>query len=85
MAASSSPTRLSNFEADYLCFVSVGASAKRLPSSVGKRVVRIFPNAGAAVVRALCVETNETGLKDNRYPNMSFLAEQKKEALRLAA
>ncbi len=30
-------------------------------------------------------ETHETWLEDNRYLNMTFLAEQKKELLRLAA
>jgi transposase-like protein len=51
------------------------------------RVVRIFPNAESCLrlVRALCVETHETWLEDNRYLNMSLLAEQKKELLRLAA
>ena len=37
------------------------------------------------LIRALCVETHETWLEDNRYLNMTFLAEQKKELLRLAA
>lgn len=51
------------------------------------RVVRIFPNAESCLrlVRALCVETHETWLEDNRYLNMTLLAEQKKELLRLAA
>lgn len=51
------------------------------------RVVRIFPNAESCLrlVRALCVETHETWLEDSRYLNMSLLAEQKKELLRLAA
>ena len=51
------------------------------------RVVRIFPNAQSCLrlIRALCVETHEGWLEDNRYLNMSLLAEQKKEALRLAA
>ncbi|HRQ15135.1 MAG TPA: IS256 family transposase [Promineifilum sp.] len=51
------------------------------------RVVRIFPNAESCLrlIRALCVETHETCLEDNRYLNMSLLAEQKKELLRLAA
>lgn len=51
------------------------------------RVVRIFPNVESCLrlVRALCVETHETWLEDNRYLNMSLLAEQKKELLRLAA
>jgi transposase-like protein len=51
------------------------------------RVVRIFPNAESCLrlVRALCVETHEAWLEDNRYLNMTLLAEQKKELLRLAA
>lgn len=51
------------------------------------RVVRIFPNAESCLrlVRALCVETHETWLEDSRYLNMTLLAEQKKELLRLAA
>ena len=51
------------------------------------RVVRIFPNADSCLrlIRALCVETHETWLEDSRYLNMMLLAEQKKEALRLAA
>ena len=51
------------------------------------RVVRIFPNVDSCLrlIRALCVETHETWLEDNRYLNMSLLMEQKKEALRLAA
>lgn len=51
------------------------------------RVVRIFPNAESCLrlVRALCVETHETWLEDSRYLNMSLLAEQKKELMRLAA
>ncbi len=51
------------------------------------RVLRIFPNAESCLrlVRALCVETHETWLEDNRYLNMTLLAEQKKELLRLAA
>ncbi len=51
------------------------------------RVVRIIPNVDSCLrlIRALCVETHETRLEDNRYLNMSLLAEQKKEALRLAA
>ena len=51
------------------------------------RVVRIFPNAESCLrlVRALCVETHETWLEDSRYLNMTLLAEQKKEALRLVA
>ncbi|MEW5790629.1 MAG: IS256 family transposase [Pseudomonadota bacterium] len=51
------------------------------------RVVRIFPNAESCLrlIRALCVETHEAWLEDSRYLNMTLLAEQKKEALRLAA
>lgn len=51
------------------------------------RVVRIFPNSASCLrlVRALCVETHEAWLEDNRYLNMTLLAEQKKELLRLAA
>jgi putative transposase len=51
------------------------------------RVVRIFPNTESCLrlIRALCVETHETWLEDSRYLNMTLLAEQKKEALRLAA
>lgn len=51
------------------------------------RVVRIFPNIASCLrlIRALCVETHETWLEDNRYLNMMHLAEQKNELLRLAA
>lgn len=51
------------------------------------RVVRIFPNTESCLrlIRALCVETHERWLEDSRYLNMTFLTEQKKEALRLAA
>jgi transposase-like protein len=51
------------------------------------RIVRIFPNEASCLrlVRALCAETHEAWLEDARYLNMSLLAEQKKEALRLAA
>ena len=50
-------------------------------------VVRIFPNTESCLrlIRSLCVETHETWLEDNRYLNMAFPAEQKKEVLRLAA
>ena len=43
------------------------------------RVVRIFPNTESCLrlTRALCVETHETWLEDNRYLNMALLAEQK--------
>jgi transposase-like protein len=51
------------------------------------RVVRIFPNAASCerLVRALCVETHEAWLEASRYLNMSLLAEQKKELLKVAA
>ena len=51
------------------------------------RVVRIFPNETSCLrlIRALGVETHETWLEDSRYLNMAFLAEQKKEQLRMAA
>lgn len=44
------------------------------------RVVRIFPNVASCLrlVRALCIETHETWLEDNRYLNMAFLMEQKR-------
>jgi len=62
---------------------------ERLNEEIKRRthVVRIFPNVASCLrlVRALCVETHETWLEDNRYLNMTFLAEQKKELLRLAA
>lgn len=51
------------------------------------RVVRIFPNEASCLrlVRALCAETHETWLEDNRYIDMGLLIEQRKEQLRLAA
>jgi transposase-like protein len=51
------------------------------------RVVRIFPNAESCqrLVRALCVETHEAWLEASRYLNMTLLAEQKKELLKIAA
>jgi hypothetical protein len=36
-------------------------------------------------VRALCVETHEAWLLDNRYLNMALLGEQRRERLRAAA
>ena len=36
------------------------------------RVVRIFPNAAACLVRALCAETHEGWLEDHRYLIWSF-------------
>lgn len=62
---------------------------ERLNEEIKRRtlVVRIFPNTESylRLIRALCVETHETWLEDNRYLNMMLLAEQKKELLRLAA
>ncbi len=62
---------------------------ERLNEEIKRRtlVVRIFPNAESCLrlIRALCVEKHETWLEDHRYLNMSLLAEQKKEVLRLAA
>jgi len=51
------------------------------------RVVRIFPNRASCLrlVRALCAETHETWLEDNRYLNMDLLREERKEQLRKAA
>jgi transposase-like protein len=51
------------------------------------RVVRIFPNAASCLrlTRALCAETHEAWLEDNRYLNMDLLREQRKEQLRKAA
>ena len=51
------------------------------------RVVRIFPNAASCLrlIRALCAETHEAWLEDNRYINMELLKEQKKAAMKLAA
>ena len=48
------------------------------------RVVRIFPHTESCLrlVRALCVETHEAWLEDNRYLK---LAEQRRERLRAAA
>ncbi|NMG01237.1 IS256 family transposase [Aromatoleum toluolicum] len=62
---------------------------ERLNEEIKRRthVVRIFPNTDSCLrlIRALCVETHESWLEDNRYLNMTLLVEQKKEALRLAA
>ena len=51
------------------------------------RVVRIFPNHASCLrlVRALAVETHEDWLEANRYLNMDYLKELKKEQLRKAA
>ena len=51
------------------------------------RVVRIFPHTESCLrlVRALCVETHEMWLEDNRYLNMELLKEQRRERIRQAA
>ena len=51
------------------------------------RMVRIFPRAESCLrlVRALCVETHEAWLEDNRYLNMDLLKEQRCERLPAAA
>lgn len=51
------------------------------------RVVRIFPNLESCLrlVRALCAETHEAWLEDNRYINMDLLKEQRKAAMKIAA
>ena len=51
------------------------------------RVVRIFPNIASCLrlTRALCAETHEAWLEDNRYINMDLLREERKEQLRKAA
>ena len=51
------------------------------------RVVRIFPNRDSCLrlVRALAVGTHEDWLEANRYLNMDFLKELRKEQLREAA
>jgi len=50
-------------------------------------VVRIFPNPASCLrlVRALCADTHEAWLEDNRYINMDLLKAQKKAAMELAA
>jgi putative transposase len=49
------------------------------------RVVRIFPNQESCLrlVRALAVETHEGWLEEHRYLNMTLLAEQRKEQMRM--
>jgi putative transposase len=51
------------------------------------RVVRIFPNPASCLrlIRALCAETHEAWLEDNRYINMDLFKEQKKAAMKIAA
>jgi len=50
-------------------------------------IVRVFPNRESCLrlVRALAVETHEDWLEANRYLNMEYLREQKKELLKEAA
>ena len=47
-------------------------------------MVRIFPHTESCLrlVRALCVETHERWLDDNRYLNMDLLKKQCRERLR---
>jgi transposase-like protein len=51
------------------------------------RVVRIFPNPASCLrlVRALCAETHEAWLEDNRYINVEPLKEQEKATMKIAA
>lgn len=51
------------------------------------RVVRIFPNPESCLrlVRALCAETHEAWLEDNRCINMDLLKERKRAAMKTAA
>jgi hypothetical protein len=44
-----------------------------------------IPESCLRLMRALCVETNETWLEDNRYLNMDLLEAQRREQLRAAA
>ena len=50
-------------------------------------VVRIFPNTESCLrlIRALAAETHEDWLEDNRYLNMDYLKEARKERLKEAA
>ncbi len=56
---------------------------KRLNEAIKRRtrVVRIFPNTESCLrlVRALCVETHERWLEDNRTLNMDLLKEQRRK------
>lgn len=62
---------------------------ERLNEEIERRtlVVRIFPNQASCLrlVRALCAETHEAWLEDNRYINMDLLKEQKKAEMKIAA
>jgi putative transposase len=50
-------------------------------------VVRVFANQASCLhlVRALCAETHEAWLEDNRYINMDLFNEQWKAAMKIAA
>jgi putative transposase len=62
---------------------------ERLNEEIKRRtyVVRIFPNRESCLrlVRALATEMHENWIEATRYLNMTFLKEQKKEAMRQAA
>ena len=62
---------------------------ERLNEEIQRRthVVRIFPNRDSCLrlIRARATEMHENWIEATRYLNMSFLREQKKEALHHAA
>jgi putative transposase len=62
---------------------------ERLNEEIKRRtyVVRIFPNRESCLrlIRALATEMHENWIEATRYLNMSFLKEQKKEAMRQVA
>jgi putative transposase len=62
---------------------------ERLNEEIKRRtyVVRIFPNRESCLrlIRALATEMHENWIEATRYLNMTFLKEQKKEAMRQAA
>jgi putative transposase len=62
---------------------------KRLDAEIKRHpwVARIFPNAESRLrlIRALCAETHEAWLEDNRDINMDPLKEHRKVAMKLAA
>ena len=51
------------------------------------RVIRIFPNPASCLrlIRALAVETHEGWLEDNRYLNMEYWQEHRRQVLHQAA
>ena len=51
------------------------------------RVIRIFPNPASCLrlIRALAVETHERWLEDNRYLNMEYWREHRRQVLHQAA